>query len=367
MSEAEGALDARFLAAAIRLGRLSLGETAPNPAVGAILVKDGKVVGRGRTALGGRPHAETVALARAGEKARGATLYVSLEPCNHFGLTPPCTEAVVRAGVGRVVVGLGDPDSRVAGKGIAALRQAGIEVCERFDPAAGEAHRGHISRLTKARPFVTLKLAVSADGAIGITGKGQVAVTGEIARRHVHALRARVDAILVGAGTVRDDDPALTCRLPGLAHRSPIRLVLSASGKVPEEAGLFREGPPTWLISADEPPPGLAARMRGKRSGLRRLAIEKGEEAIPSALGLLAVEGITSLLVEGGARTAAAFLQADCVDEVLLFQSPAELGAGGVPALAGMELSAITQSAKFNRVGRRRFGEDMLTRYLRAG
>ncbi|MBZ8132596.1 bifunctional diaminohydroxyphosphoribosylaminopyrimidine deaminase/5-amino-6-(5-phosphoribosylamino)uracil reductase RibD [Afifella sp. IM 167] len=358
--------DSRFLDAAIRLGRLSLGEAHPNPAVGAIIVRDGRVLARGRTAIGGRPHAETIAIAKAGEWARDATIYVSLEPCAHHGRTPPCAEAIVAAGLSRAVVALADPDPRVSGNGIAILEGAGLAVASIETAEARAAHRGHVSRITRQRPFVTLKLAVSSDGAIGIAGRGQVAVTGEIARRHVHALRSRVDAILVGAGTLRADDPELTCRLPGLEHRSPLRLVLSASGDVPAGAKLFGAGPATWLLSPKAPAGALAAQMARRGDALRWIEIEPGAHAIPSALAALAREGITSLLVEGGARTAASFLDADAVDEALIFKSAAVLGPRGIPALAERPLSSITASEAFLRAARRRFGPDILTRYQRA-
>jgi len=359
-------VESRFLDAAIRLGRLSLGEAAPNPAVGSIIVAEGKVLARGRTARGGRPHAETLAIAEAGEAARGATIYVSLEPCSHYGKTPPCAEAIASAGIARAVVALRDPDPRVAGKGIAMLEKAGIAVRMIETAAARAAQRGHVSRITRKRPFLTLKLAVSADEAIGVEGRGQVAVTGAIARRHVHALRSRADAILVGAGTVRADDPELTCRLPGLEHRSPLRLVLSASGEVPVDAKVFREGPATWLLSPKEPAGALAERFASRDGALRWIGIEPGVRAIPSALEALAGEGITSLFVEGGARTAASFLDADAVDEALVFQSNAAIGERGIPALADRPLSAITGSEAFSRVARRRFGPDVLTCYQRA-
>ena len=221
------ALDRRFMAAAIRLGASANGSTWPNPAVGAIVVKDGIVVGRGRTAPGGRPHGEPQALAMAGDSARGATLYVSLEPCAHQGREGPCADAIVSAGVGRVVAAMVDPDPRTAGAGLERLRTAGIEVTTGLlQEEASRAHAGHLCRVEGPPPYVVLKLAVSADDAIGRVGEAQVAVTGETARRHAQALRSRFDAILVGRGTVETDDPELTVRLPGLEDRSPIRVVL---------------------------------------------------------------------------------------------------------------------------------------------
>jgi diaminohydroxyphosphoribosylaminopyrimidine deaminase/5-amino-6-(5-phosphoribosylamino)uracil reductase len=354
--------DRRFLAAAIRLGASALGTTWPNPAVGAIVVKDGKVLGRGRTAPGGRPHAEPLALAEAGDAARGATLYVSLEPCSHHGRTPPCADAVIAAGISRVVAALKDPNPNVAGQGLSRLRAAGVEVSVGLlAEEAGCAHAGHVWRMTRARPHVTLKLAVSADDAIGVAGRNQAAVTGENARRHAQALRSRYDAILVGRGTIEADDPLLTCRLPGLEHRSPVRVVLDSDGKLPADRRVLTDGAvQTWVFSADrqEAAAGHVRCFQAPRSG-------SGLD-VAMCLQQLKEEGIGRVLVEGGAKVARAFLEAGLVDEVLLFRSPVVLGEARVPALAGLPLSVIEASGRFRRIDRRRFGPDRLTRYERA-
>src|SRR5262249_28151272 len=217
--------DRRFMQLALALGRRGQGHTWPNPAVGAVIVKDGVIVGRGWTQVGGRPHAEPEALRRAGEAARGATLYVTLEPCSHFGKSPPCADAVIAAGIERVVSAIEDPNPQVAGQGHARLRAAGIAVD--IGLCAAEAaydHTGHFRRVRDQRPHVILKLAVSADDKIGGPGGKSVAITGEAARNRVHLLRAQSDAILVGIGTVLADDPLLTCRLPGMGARSPVRV-----------------------------------------------------------------------------------------------------------------------------------------------
>lgn len=219
--------DERFMAAAIRLCRRNLGRTATNPSVACLIVKDGVVVGSAVTAPGGRPHAETQALAVAGDAARGATVYVTLEPCSHHGKTPPCADALIAAGVSRVIVSVTDPDERVAGRGLGMLRDAGIAVETGVLEAQGRAAlAAYLTRQTKKRPYVTLKLAVSADGMLGRLGAGQVTITGPVSRGQVHVLRAETDAILVGIGTALADDPELTCRLPGLETRSPVRIVL---------------------------------------------------------------------------------------------------------------------------------------------
>ena len=227
-------LDNRFMALALTLGRRGLGNAWPNPAVGAVVVKDGVVVGRGWTQPGGRPHAEVEALRRAGEAARGATLYVTLEPCSHHGKTPPCVDAILAAGVARVVSALEDPNPKIAGEGHARLRQQGVAV----DVGLGaeealRAHAGHFRRVREGRPHVTLKLAVSADGKAGLPGRKPAAITGEAARTRVHLMRAMNDAVLTGIGTVLADDPQLTCRLPGMAHRSPVRVVLDSALRLP--------------------------------------------------------------------------------------------------------------------------------------
>ena len=355
-------LDRRFAAAAIRLGAGALGLTWPNPAVGAIVVRDGRVVGRGRTAPGGRPHAEPIALAEAGEAARGSTLYVSLEPCSHHGRTPPCAEAVIRAGIARVVAAIPDPNPSVAGQGFERLRAAGITVVSGLLASEAErAHAGHIKRMEWPLPHVTLKLAVSADDAIGRRGEARAPVSGEIARRHGQALRSRFDAILVGRGTVEADDPELTCRLAGLEARSPVRVVLDTGGVLSPIHRVFSAGPaPTWVLSAG-PRSASAPHIRyfsEPRSTLGGLDPW-------SCLHRLKDQGITRVLVEGGARVARSLLEADLVDEVLLFRSPVALGGNAVPALAGMPLSCIEEPGRFRRIQQRMFGVDRMSRYER--
>lgn len=359
-------LDERFAAAAVRLGSGALGTTWPNPAVGAIVLKTGIVVGRGRTAPGGRPHGESLALSAAAQAARGGTIYVSLEPCAHHGRTPPCSDAIVAAGIGRVVATVSDPDRRVAGGGFAGLRAAGIPVVVGVCAAlARSAHAGHIMRATAGRPWVTLKLAVSEDGGIGRIGEGAVPVTGPVARRHVQALRSRFDAILVGRGTVEADDPQLTCRLPGLEWRSPVRVILDTLGRLPLGAKIFdcAAPTPTWVISS-------AADLQGIADGKRVrwiTAPRQGDRVdLNQALAALAEAGITRILVEGGAEVASAFLSADLVDEAILFRSPVIIGEDCVPALGTMPLETVTASLRFRVMERRRFGPDRMVRYERA-
>src|SRR6478735_7525404 len=228
------ALDHRFMRLALALGRRGLGRTWPNPAVGAVIVKDGVVVGRGWTQPGGRPHAETEALKRAGKAAQGATLYVTLEPCSHQGKTPPCVDAIIRAGITRVVSALEDPNPEVAGKGYAKLSERGVAVDTGLGAEeAAHHHAGHIRRMREGRPQVLLKLAASSDGKAGLPGRKPAGITGELARARVHQMRAEADAILVGIGTVLSDDPHLTCRLPGMLEWSPVRVILDARLRMP--------------------------------------------------------------------------------------------------------------------------------------
>lgn len=354
--------DRRFIAAAIRLGAAGLGTTWPNPSVGAILLKDYKVLAHGRTQKGGRPHAERVALAQAGAAARGATLAVSLEPCSHHGKTPPCADAIVDAGVAKALSPIEDPNPLVGGRGYRRLQEAGIAVCTgEFADEARRAHAGHTARVTKGRPLVCLKLAVSRDDAIGRAGERQVRVTGDIARRHAQALRSRYDAILVGRATVEADDPELTCRLPGLEGRSPVRVVLDSGGRLGRDHRVFNTDAPTWVLCTGGPDD-AAGRVRG----LRVAPGPAGGLDLQAALRRLAQEGITRVLVEGGAKTARALLEVDLVDEALLFRSPAALGGDPVPALAGLPLTVLEASEKFRRIDRRRFGVDILSRYERA-
>ncbi len=356
-------LDRRMLASAIACGAAGVGRTWPNPSVGALVVRDGLVVARGRTAAGGRPHGETISLNSAGETSAGSTLYVSLEPCAHQGKTPPCVDAIIAAKVRRVVIGTGDPDQRVNGRGIAALEAAGITVAMADDPKpALAANAGYVQRTVSGRPRIVLKLAVSADDAIGRQGAGNVAITGAIARRHVQALRTRFDGILVGTGTALIDDPQLTCRLPGLVQRSPIRLVAGDFSKIPASACLLADdGPPTWfLTTTDAPAPGPEPRYRVIQTGNAGSAVDWQQ-----GLKALGSEWMTNILVEGGARVARSLLEADLVDEVLLFRSCQSVGDGAVPALAGLPMRHIEQSPDFTIGERRWFGADRLTRYLR--
>ncbi len=364
--------DLRYMQLALTLGRRGQGRTWPNPAVGAVVVKDGVIIGRGWTQAGGRPHAEPVALAQAGEAARGATLYVTLEPCSHFGKSPPCADAIVAAGIARVVAAVEDPNPEVAGQGHARLRAAGIKVdvglCAE---EAARDHAGHFRRIRDRRPHVVLKLAVSPDGKIAAAGHKPVAVTGERVRSRVHLLRAQCDAILVGIGTVIADDPELTCRLPGMMKRSPVRVVLDRALRISGNSRLVHSARtvPLWVMASDiaEAPAAMALGAAGAQV-LRVPAVASPLPGLDlsAVLHSLADKGITRLLVEGGAKIASSFVSAGLVDEVWLFRGPKEIGEGGVNALDALPLSAITGSSEFKVRASESFGDDALTIYERA-
>jgi diaminohydroxyphosphoribosylaminopyrimidine deaminase/5-amino-6-(5-phosphoribosylamino)uracil reductase len=366
------AADQRFMQLALALGRRGQGRTWPNPAVGAVVVKDGVIIGRGWTQPGGRPHAEPVALAQAGEAARGATLYVTLEPCSHVGKSPPCADAIIAAGIARVVSAIEDPNPEVAGQGHARLRAAGITVDIGLGAQqAAHDHAGHFRRIRDKRPHVILKLAVSADDKIGAAGRKPVVITGAAAKVRVHLLRAQCDAVLVGIGTVRADDPLLTCRLPGMEARSPVRVVLDRALRISGTSRLVHSarGTPLWVMTSNlsEAP----AAMKLGAAGAQVIRVPTTSSP-PPGLDLIAVlhavaeKGITRLLVEGGARVASSFVAAGLVDEVWLLHGPDTIGTDGVAALDALPLSAITASPAFKVRASDTLQNDTLTIYERA-
>src|SRR5712672_1856314 len=301
--------DQRFMQLALSLGRRGQGCTFPNPAVGAVVVRDGVIVGRGWTQPGGRPHAEPEALRRAGAAARGATLYVTLEPCSHFGKSPPCADAIMAAGVARVVCAIEDPNPEVAGQGHGRLRAAGIAVEVGLGAEqARRDHVGHLRRMRDGRPHVTLKLAVSADHKAGLAGRRPAAITGDPARARVHQLRAMNDAILVGIGTVLADDPQLTCRLPGMEARSPVRVVLDARLRLPPGSALATSAraTPVWVVAAPDAPAEAERSLRELGVEVLRAPAQAGRLDLAAVLPMLAGRGITRLMVEGGPTVAAA-------------------------------------------------------------
>jgi diaminohydroxyphosphoribosylaminopyrimidine deaminase / 5-amino-6-(5-phosphoribosylamino)uracil reductase len=364
-SPSDRGVDLRSMRAALALARRGLGAVWPNPAVGCVIVNRGRVVGRGWTQPGGRPHGETEALRRAGEAARGAVAYVSLEPCCHWGRTPPCTDALIAAGVQRVVVAMEDPDPRVAGEGLRRLRAAGLAVetglCAE---AAAEINAGFFSRIRLGRPLVTLKLATSLDGRIATRLGESQWITGPPARQRAHAFRAAHDAIMVGTGTVIADDPQLTCRLPGLSHRSPVRVVIDRHLRIPPAMRLISEAKEvaTWVLTS---PSGDSARRQELiDGGVTVINLEPdpdGAIGLGPALAALGERGVTRLLVEGGGRLAAALMRARLVDRLAWVHAPMAIGNDGLPAIAGFGLDALAAAPRFDRLWTEEIGEDLLT------
>jgi len=359
--------DIGAMRAALSLARRGLGSVWPNPAVGCVIIKDGRVVGRGWTQSGGRPHGETEALRRAGEAARGAAAYVSLEPCCHWGRTPPCVDALVAAGLRRVVVALEDPDPRVAGEGLRRLRAAGLEVevglCAE---EAAEVNAGFLSRLRLGRPLVTLKFATSLDGHLATASGESQWISGPPARERAHALRASHDAIMVGIGTVVADDPQLTCRLPGLDHRSPVRVVIDRHLRIPPTARLIVDAGlvPTWVLTSRSADPGRRAAFLA--NGVTLIDVDLGRDGqidLTRALAALGERGITRLLVEGGAQVAAAFIRSRFVDRLVWVHAPLVIGGDGIPAIAGLDVAALADAAAFERLATETIGADVLTTF----
>jgi len=361
--------DIAHMRAALALAERSLGRTWPNPAVGCVLVKRGRIVGRGWTAFGGRPHAEAEALARAGTEADGATAYVTLEPCVHRGRGAPCTQALIAAGVARVVVAVEDPDPRTAGKGLAALRAAGIAVDVGVEEAAARTlNAGFFLRLAAGRPLVTLKLATSIDGRIATHGGDSRWITCEAARTRVHALRASHDAILVGTGTALADNPELTCRLPGCEDPPALRVVLDRHLRLPLTHKLVVRGrdAPTIVMAAAHADPQRAQTMR--ECGLEIVVAPEASEGLDlgEVLRLLGARGVTRVLCEGGGHVAAALLRADLVDRLVCFTAGLAIGGDGIAAVAPFGIARLAEAPRFERLGVEACGADVLELWARA-
>jgi diaminohydroxyphosphoribosylaminopyrimidine deaminase/5-amino-6-(5-phosphoribosylamino)uracil reductase len=356
------------MAHALMLGRRALGTTAENPAVGCVIVDAaGTVAGVGWTQPGGRPHAETQALGMAGGRARGGTAYVTLEPCNHHGRTPPCSGALIAAGVARVVIAAADPHPEARG-GAAALAAAGIAVTAGL--LADEASRalaGFLTRIAKKRPQVILKLAVSADGYIAASGGARTAISGPEANARVHLMRAEADAVMIGAGTALADDPLLTCRLPGMTHRSPRRIVLDSALRLPLSSALVRTATetPVTVVHAPDVPADRATALAAAGVGLLPAPRGAGGLDLAAVLARLGEARLNTVLAEGGARLASALLCAGLVDRLVIVQSDRALG-GGVPALASGTLDGVLRpGGPFALTGVERLGDDTLRQHDR--
>ena len=361
--------DARFMRLALAIGYRNLGRTWPNPSVGAVLVDpaDGRVVATGVTQPGGRPHAERVALAAAGEAARGKTLYVSLEPCSHTGVTPPCADAVIAAGVGRVVTALDDADPRVAGRGHAVLRQAGIALTTGvLAEDAARDHRGHFARVRSGRPFVTVKLAQTADGyAAGEWSR--LVITGEGANARTHMLRAHADAVLVGVSTVLADDPRLDVRLPGLEDRSPARVVFDSRLQTPPTSRLVATASkrPTFILCTPEADREAEARLSDAGAQVVRVAADGRRRLdLAAALRRLCEIGLTCVLCEAGPTLADALARDDLIDEAILITNERPFGGPGLMAV-GRHLKA-SLSGSLRPISDEQVGPDLIRVFERA-
>lgn len=357
--------DDRFMKLALSLGRRGLGNVWPNPAVGCVIARGARVIGRGWTQPGGRPHAEVVALEQAGAGARGASVYVTLEPCAHHGETPPCADALIAAGVARVVVALSDPDPRVNGQGIERLRAAGIEVVEGV--CAQEARvdqAGFLSRVTRGRPVVTLKLATSLDGRIATASGESQWITGPDARRFVHALRLRHDAVLVGGGTARADDPTLTVRGMGQVPQ-PVRVVLSRHLDLPLDSKLSRSARevPLWLIHGDRAQPELIRAWEDIGAICLPVPVRQSALDLEAVLALLAARGVTRVFCEGGGGLAASLLTEGLIDDYIGFTAGVALGAEGRPSLAAMGVGPLADAPRMSLTETRVLGGDVMHRW----
>ena len=363
-----------MMRAALALARRSLGTTWPNPAVGCVMVRDGQVLARGRTRNGGRPHAEADAIAQAaqaGQSLKGATAYVTLEPCSHHGRTPPCADALVAAGIARVVSALEDPDPRVKGQGHARLKAAGlvVEIGEGAVRAA-EINAGFLLRVREGRPLFHLKMAGSLDGRIATASGESKWITGEAARRDGHRLRATHDAILVGAATAEADDPELTCRLPGLGARSPVRIVLDSQARLSTRSKLAGSArvTPVWLVCTKSAP--AERREALSELGVEIVEVDSGGEGridVLAAAQALGARGLTRVLVEGGGQVAASFLKAGLVDGISSYRAGLVLGGDGRSAVGGLDFARLGSAPRFRLVSARQLQGDTLETWRREG
>ncbi|HPG89147.1 MAG TPA: bifunctional diaminohydroxyphosphoribosylaminopyrimidine deaminase/5-amino-6-(5-phosphoribosylamino)uracil reductase RibD [Hyphomicrobium sp.] len=361
------AFDCQMMAVALRMAERGLGQTSPNPSVGAVIAntETGELIARATTARGGRPHAETQAIAIAGARAQGATIYVTLEPCSHHGHTGPCAEAIIASGLNRAVVAIEDPDPRVAGRGLDILRAAGLDVIRGVGAdAARWITRGHIVRITERRPLVTLKMALDSDGEVPRgDGKTPKFITGENARAHGHLLRARNDAILIGAGTMRDDNPELTCRLPGLADRSPARIVLSRDAIAWSSSRMMQSAVDAPIVFVT----GEATAVVDKAPGIdhAKVPVVGGQLWLPAVMEALVARGITQLLVEGGPTMWRAFAAASLVDEIVLYMAPANARGRADEAQARVALQRRLGALPIALIDQRTLDPDTMWRFRR--
>jgi len=359
------AADIRYMQMALGLARRGLGAVWPNPAVGCVLVDaKGRVAGRGWTQPGGRPHAEAEALARAGARARGATAYVTVEPCNHHGQTPPCTDALIDAGISNVLISVLDPDSRVSGTGAARLKDAGIQVVTGVLAKEGKAaNRGFFSRIENKSPSFTLKAATTLDGRIATEGGDSQWITGAEARRAGHLLRARHDAVMVGSGTALADDPTLTSRLPGVTNQARPRIVMDGRLRISLRSKLMStlSDAPLWIVTNENSDAEKIEKFTDLGvTIIQTPADESGHPDIHEAVNKLAKRGLTRVLVEGGGQLASSLFKAGYIDQIAWFRAPSIMGAEGIPAVGRLDIKKISELSEFKRISTRTFGEDCL-------
>ncbi|MGB7206680.1 MAG: bifunctional diaminohydroxyphosphoribosylaminopyrimidine deaminase/5-amino-6-(5-phosphoribosylamino)uracil reductase RibD [Anderseniella sp.] len=362
--------DEDYMRRAIIAGDRMSGNTAENPSVGCVIVKAGEIIAVANTDAGGRPHAETQALLMAGQSAKGATAYVTLEPCCHHGRTPPCANALVEAGIARVVTGCQDPDPRVSGKGYQVLRDAGVEVTEGVLSREIEWQlRAFLTRHLRKRAYVTLKLAISSDGKIAAKPGEETSITGNEARSRVHLMRAGADAILVGVSTILADDPDLTCRLPGMQHNSPVRVVSDSRLSIPLDARLVKTAtttPVMIMTTCDANPDKKAKLLEAGVTVVECKSTPDGKVDLEAMLHQLAENGLSHVMAEGGAHMARALVEADLVDEAVLLTAPIKIGPQGVDAMAGLPLDTIRASTRFRqRQENEKLGNDWLAQFVR--
>lgn len=356
-------MDARWMALALSLGQRGLGQVWPNPSVGCVIVKDGRVVGRGHTQAGGRPHGEVMALQQAGAQARGATAYVTLEPCAHTGKSPPCTSALIKAGVARVVSAIEDPDPRVSGKGHALLQQAGIKITTGIlADQARQAHIGFLTRVTRNRPAITLKLAASLDGRIATSTGDSRWITGPQSRRYTHLLRADHDAIMVGVGTVLADDPDLSVRIPGLENRSPLRVVMDTQLRTPVASRLVKTAAQKPLFLCHGPHADTAAFTKTDAT-LIACDLQNNHLSLADALAQLAAQGLTRIFCEGGGQLAASLLRLGFVDRLITFNAGVAIGGDGRAQIAGFGIEQLADAPRFTLCESRRIGPDIVNHW----
>ncbi len=351
--------DIKHMKAALSLARRGLGRCAPNPAVGCVIVKNGVVIARARTADGGRPHAEAIALEMAGDQAKGATLYATLEPCSHQGGTPPCTQAIIDSGVKRVVIGTLDVDPRVKGKSIKIMQESGIDVVQGVcEEECRQMHLGFINRITKNRPYVTIKTACTIDGKVASASGDSQWITGERARHHVHMIRSQHDAILIGVGTAIVDNPRLTTRVDGIEH-NPVRIVLDSNMSIDPKSRLVQSAKetPLWVLYSEDGP----NKKTLEDAGVILHQVDCYD--IEEILRLLADEGINRVLIEGGAQVHGSFLREGHFDELLLYRAPSLLGGDGMSFTAHLEIFTLAERHNFVRIGEQVLGDDILERY----